>query len=136
MTLSAAVRQCMLGFDRPAAGTENRRLRRATEEGDVMKAPDASHNAAMDLPESTRPGFGSWFILAVLVLLLLATVWVVYIARTSVGNGAVPTSGYVAMALGVGFFAGRRIWSNDARVLQQPKRLRRTAVSAMKAARK
>ena len=65
-----------------------------------MKAPDAT---AIDLPESTRPGIGSWFLLAVLVLLLLATVWVFFVAWTSVGNGVVPTSGYVAMAFGVGF---------------------------------
>ena len=49
-----------------------------------MKAPDAT---AIDLPESTRPGIGSWFLLAVLVLLLLATVWVFFVAWTSVGNG-------------------------------------------------
>jgi hypothetical protein len=45
-------------------------------------------------------GLGSWAVIIVLVSLLAATGFVVYRGLT-VGDAAVPTSGYVAMALGV-----------------------------------
>jgi flagellar basal body-associated protein FliL len=48
-----------------------------------------------------RLGVGSWIILIVLLLLLVATGVVIYFGWR-LGNGsAVPTSGYAAMALGV-----------------------------------
>jgi hypothetical protein len=51
---------------------------------------------------STPKGLGSWAVIIVLVSLLAATGFVVYRGLT-VGDAAVPTSGYVAMALGVIF---------------------------------
>jgi hypothetical protein len=46
-------------------------------------------------------GVGSWIVLIVLLLLLVATGVVVYLGWT-LGNGTdVPTSGYAAMAFGV-----------------------------------
>jgi hypothetical protein len=55
--------------------------------------------------QTTQPrlGIGSWIVLLVLLSLLAATAVVVYFGWI-LGNGTdVPTSGYVAMALGVGF---------------------------------
>jgi hypothetical protein len=50
---------------------------------------------------SARMGVGSWSILIVLLLLLVATGVVTYFGWT-LGNGTdVPTSGYAAMAFGV-----------------------------------
>jgi hypothetical protein len=55
------------------------------------------------MPETAtaRMGVGSWIVLIVLLLLLVATGVVVYLGWT-LGNGTdVPTSGYAAMAFGV-----------------------------------
>src|SRR5258707_8344389 len=50
---------------------------------------------------ASRMGVGSWIILIVLLSLLVATSFVVYLGWT-LGNGTdVPTSGYAAMAFGV-----------------------------------
>jgi flagellar basal body-associated protein FliL len=50
---------------------------------------------------TARMGVGSWIVLIVLLLLLVATGVVVYLGWT-LGNGTdVPTSGYAAMAFGV-----------------------------------
>ncbi len=55
----------------------------------------------METTTSARMGVGSWIVLIVLLLLLIATGVVVYFGWT-LGNGTdVPTSGYAAMALGV-----------------------------------
>jgi hypothetical protein len=51
---------------------------------------------------SVQKGLGSWAIIIVLLSLLAATGFVVYRGLT-VGDATVPTSGYVAMALGVIF---------------------------------
>jgi hypothetical protein len=52
-------------------------------------------------PAGLRVGVGSWIILIVLLSLLVATSFVVYLGWT-LGNGTdVPTSGYAAMAFGV-----------------------------------
>jgi len=56
---------------------------------------------SMETTTSARMGVGSWIVLIVLLLLLIATGVVVYFGWT-LGNGTdVPTSGYAAMALGV-----------------------------------
>jgi hypothetical protein len=47
-------------------------------------------------------GVGSWTLIVVLLLLLAATGFVIYVGWT-LGDAVVPTSGYVAMALGVIF---------------------------------
>jgi membrane protein DedA with SNARE-associated domain len=50
---------------------------------------------------ASRMGVGSWIILIVLLSLLVASSFVVYLGWT-LGNGTdVPTSGYAAMAFGV-----------------------------------
>jgi flagellar basal body-associated protein FliL len=50
---------------------------------------------------SARMGVGSWIILVVLLLLLVATGVVIYVGWT-LGNGTdMPSSGYASMALGV-----------------------------------
>jgi hypothetical protein len=51
---------------------------------------------------SAPKGLGSWIVIIVLLSLLAATGIVVYRGLT-VGDAAVPASGYVAMALGVIF---------------------------------
>jgi mannitol-specific phosphotransferase system IIBC component len=70
----------------------------------------ASHeNGAAPGLVSARLGVGSWIILIVLVLLLAATMAVVYLGWTLANGTDVPASAYVAMiigvliALGVGF---------------------------------
>jgi hypothetical protein len=64
-----------------------------TENQENSKEPAASVSA--------RLGAGSWTILIVLVLLLAATFVIVYLGWTLAKGTDVPTSGYVAMALGV-----------------------------------
>jgi hypothetical protein len=53
---------------------------------------------AMSFPK----GLGSWIVVIVLLSLLAATGFIVYRGLT-IGDADVPTSGYVAMALGVIF---------------------------------
>ena len=50
---------------------------------------------------SDRMGVGSWIILIVLLLLLVATGAVIYFGWTLANGTDVPTSGYAAMAFGV-----------------------------------
>jgi hypothetical protein len=52
--------------------------------------------------EANMKGLGSWIVVIVLLSLLAATGVDVYRGLT-IGDGAVPVSGYVAMALGVIF---------------------------------
>jgi membrane protein DedA with SNARE-associated domain len=55
----------------------------------------------MSKTAASRMSVGSWIILIVLLSLLVATSFVVYLGWT-LGNGTdVPTSGYAAMAFGV-----------------------------------
>ena len=56
---------------------------------------------SMETTTSARMGVGSWIVLIVLLLLLIATGVIIYFGWT-LGNGTdVPTSGYAAMAFGV-----------------------------------
>jgi hypothetical protein len=48
-------------------------------------------------------GKGSWAILAVLLILLVGTLFVSYLGWASAAGTDVPSSGYVALALGVVF---------------------------------
>jgi hypothetical protein len=50
---------------------------------------------------SSRLGVGSWTILIVLFPLLAATFVIIYLGWTLANRADVPTSGYIAMALGV-----------------------------------
>ena len=52
---------------------------------------------------SARMGAGSWTLLIVLISMLAATLVIVYFGWTSARETDVPTSGYVAMAIGVIF---------------------------------
>ena len=63
-------------------------------------APKAS--APTDEP-AARPGAGSWSIITVLLLLLVATDFVAYLGWTLEDGIKVSTAGYVAMAAGVLF---------------------------------
>jgi flagellar basal body-associated protein FliL len=73
-----------------------------------MKGTGNEDRSSSTMP--ARMGVGSWIILIVLLLLLVATGFVIYLGWTlgngylgwTLGNGAdVPTSGYAAMAFGV-----------------------------------
>jgi hypothetical protein len=78
------------------------RTQRAAREEFRMKATEGK--AAMTTEAATadaRLGAGSWTILIVLFALLAATAVVVYLGWTLGKDAEVPTSGYVAMALGV-----------------------------------
>jgi hypothetical protein len=55
---------------------------------------------------SSRMGIGSWIILIVLLLLLVASVVTAYLGWTLGDDVALPLSDYVAMALGVVFSLG------------------------------
>ena len=57
--------------------------------------------ASMETATSARMGVGSWIVLIVLLLLLIATGVVVYFGWILANGADVPTSGYAAMALGV-----------------------------------
>jgi hypothetical protein len=69
------------------------------QEDSRMKGTGNEDRSSSMMP--ARMGVGSWIILIVLLLLLVATGFVIYLGWT-LGNGAdVPTSGYAAMAFGV-----------------------------------
>jgi hypothetical protein len=55
---------------------------------------------------SSRMGIGSWIILIVLLLLLVASIVTAYLGWTLGDDVALPLSDYVAMALGVVFSLG------------------------------
>ena len=57
--------------------------------------------ASMETATSARMGVGSWIVLIVLLLLLIATGVVVYFGWILANGADVPTSGYAAMAFGV-----------------------------------
>jgi len=56
---------------------------------------------SMETATSARMGVGSWVVLIVLVLLLIATGVVVYFSWILANSADVPTSGYATMAFGV-----------------------------------
>ena len=56
---------------------------------------------SMETTTSARMGVGSWIVLIVLLLLLIATGVVVYFGWILANGADVPTSGYAAMAFGV-----------------------------------
>jgi hypothetical protein len=64
----------------------------------VTKQIDHSPTAA---PPTGRIDAGSWLLLTALMSLLVATLVIVYLGWTSAKDANVPTSAYVAMALGV-----------------------------------
>jgi len=66
----------------------------------------------------TRMGLGSWIILIVLLLLLVATGVVIYFGWTLANGTDVPTSGYAAMVFGVIISLGGRIRPYGAHLLQ------------------
>jgi hypothetical protein len=66
-----------------------------------MKAANQGNAMVPEVSVSARLGVGSWAILIVLLLLLAATFVVVYVGWTLANGTDVPSSGYVAMALGV-----------------------------------
>jgi hypothetical protein len=73
----------------------------ALERVGVMKRPGTKDRSSTETTMSARMGVGSWIILIVLLVLLVATGVVIYFGWT-LGNGTdVPSSGYAAMAFGV-----------------------------------
>jgi flagellar basal body-associated protein FliL len=56
---------------------------------------------SMETTTSARMGVGSWIVLIVLLLILIATGVVVYFGWILANGADVPTSGYAAMAFGV-----------------------------------
>ena len=58
-------------------------------------------HTSMETTTSARMGVGSWIVLVVLLLLLIATGVVVYFGWILANGADVPTSGYAAMAFGV-----------------------------------
>jgi hypothetical protein len=86
----------------------------------------------MEASMSVPKGVGSWLIVIVLLSLLAATGFIVYRGLT-VGDAAVPTSGNVAMALGVIFslvvgfglmtlifYSSRKGYDEPAKLIRQP----------------
>jgi hypothetical protein len=69
----------------------------------MMKRTDNKDRTSTETTMATRMGVGSWIILFVLLSLLVATGVIVYLGWILVSGADVPTSGYVAMALGVIF---------------------------------
>ena len=66
-----------------------------------MKTAEGKAGTATEVSTAARLGAGSWTILIVLFSLLAATLVIVYLGWTLGKDADVPTSGYVAMALGV-----------------------------------
>jgi hypothetical protein len=66
-----------------------------------MKIAEREPGTPADTSTTARLGIGSWIILIVLLSLLAATSVVVYVGWESATGTDVPTSGYVAMAIGV-----------------------------------
>ncbi len=79
---------------------------------------------------------GGWALILTLVVLLMLTGVIAYAGWTSVPNTFVPTSGYVALALGVGFslvvgiglmslvfYSSRRGYDEAPKSLEPPKSL-------------
>ena len=71
------------------------------EQVGVMKRPGNKDRTSTEPTMPTRMGLGSWIILIVLLLLLVATGVVIYFGWTLANGTDVPTSGYAAMAFGV-----------------------------------
>ena len=68
-----------------------------------MKSVERKSGARPDVSAAARMGAGSWTLLIVLISLFAATVMTVYFGWTSAKDTDVPTSGFVAMAIGVIF---------------------------------
>jgi hypothetical protein len=66
-----------------------------------MKTASQQTKIEPDVSVSARLGVGSWTILVVLVLLLVATFVIIYLGWKLASGTDVPASGYVAMAFGV-----------------------------------
>jgi membrane protein DedA with SNARE-associated domain len=66
-----------------------------------MKSSECKAGIPTDVSGVARMGAGSWTILIVLLSLLALTLVVVYFGWTYGKDADVPTSGYVAMAIGV-----------------------------------
>ena len=71
------------------------------EQVGVMKRPGNKDRTSTEPTMPTRMGLGSWIILIVLLLLLVATGVVIYFGWTLANGTDVPTSGYAAMVFGV-----------------------------------
>ena len=71
------------------------------EQVGAMKRPGNKDRTSTEPTMPTRMGLGSWIILIVLLLLLVATGVVIYFGWTLANGTDVPTSGYAAMVFGV-----------------------------------
>jgi hypothetical protein len=68
-----------------------------------MKSVECKSGARPNVSAAARMSAGSWTLLIVLLSLLAATLVIVYFGWTSAKDTDVPTSGFVAMAIGVIF---------------------------------
>ena len=68
-----------------------------------MKHSEYKASPRTEASASARMGAGSWTLLIVLISLLAATLVIAYFGWTSANDTDVPTSGFVAMAIGVIF---------------------------------
>jgi hypothetical protein len=68
-----------------------------------MKPAQSTAAGSPEAPAAARMGAGSWTILTVLISLLAGTFVIVYFGWMAGEGTEVPTSGYVAMAIGVIF---------------------------------
>src|ERR1700722_13646050 len=82
-------------------GTAAELLVGVLEQVGVMKRAGNKDRTSKETTMSARMGAGSWIILVVLLLLLVATGVVIYFGWTLAKGTDVPTSGYAAMAFGV-----------------------------------
>jgi len=99
-----------------------------------MKGSSTSNQSDIE-PSSSRYGnLGTWAVIAVLLAFLVAAVVIGYLGWISTDND-VPTSGYLAMALGVVFslavgaglmallfYSSRRGYDEPAELVQEPDR--------------
>jgi hypothetical protein len=68
-----------------------------------MKPSEYKAGSPTEASAAVRTGAGSWAVLIVLISLLVATLVIVYFGWTSARETDVPTSGYVALVIGVIF---------------------------------
>jgi hypothetical protein len=84
----------------------------------VVKRAGNNDRTSTETTMSARMGAGSWIILVVLLLLLVATGVVTYFGWTLANGTDVPASGYAAMAFGVIISLAVWVRSHGASLLQ------------------
>ena len=85
------------------------------------------------MDSKSKPGWGSWLVLGVLIGLLCLAIVVLYVSWDPEQSGAMTGAGYVAMTLGHRRHAGAGRRPHGADVLQQSQRSRLTQEKAARA---